>query len=343
MRLTVGACRMACVAAAVAALVTLGDAPVGRPQEASAAGPAGPTGGREAAPSYPAAPAQLRFAVGIRTVRFTDWSRMIHLPGGRTVPRELFTYVRYPAVGPSGGPDLPGAPPAPGPFPLVVFAHGFAITPAPYASLLRRWASAGYVVASPVFPLENANAPGGPDESDLVNEPRDISFLITRLLAPASLGSSSLAGLLIDPSRIAVSGQSDGGEAALAVAFGRRVRDRRIGAAIVLSGGELPGVGGFAYAPGGPALLAVQGTADTINEPRFTYSYFTAARRPKYLLRLLGAGHLPPYTYQQPQLTIVADSTTAFLDAYLKRTAGSAERLLKAGTVPRAAAIRSEP
>ncbi len=71
---------------------------------------------------------------------------------------------------------------ATGPLPLIVFGHGFAVTPAYYFRLLRAWARAGYVVAAPVFPLENANAPGGPNESDLVNQPRDMSFVITSML-----------------------------------------------------------------------------------------------------------------------------------------------------------------
>ena len=81
--------------------------------------------------------------------------------------------------------------PAPGPFPLIVFGHGFAVTPAPYAALLRAWARAGYVVAAPVFPLGNANAPGGPNERDLVNQPRDMSFVITRIWRPAAARSGS--------------------------------------------------------------------------------------------------------------------------------------------------------
>jgi hypothetical protein len=41
-------------------------------------------------------------------------------------------------------------------------------------------------------------------------------------------------------------------------------------------------------------------------------------RRPKFLLWLLGAGHLPPYTAHQPQLRIVERATVAFLNHYLK-------------------------
>ncbi|HEY8317095.1 MAG TPA: hypothetical protein VIG35_09535, partial [Gaiellaceae bacterium] len=211
------------------------------------------------------------------------------------MPRPLETIVRYPAAGSA--------------YPLIVFGHGFTLTPAVYARLLRAWTEAGYVVAAPVFPLGNAAAPGGPNESDIINQPRDMSFVITRLLALNALSTSVLYGK-IDPSRIAVAGQSDGAETALGVAYDRRFRDPRVRAAIVLSGAAFPGMGSFP--PHGPPLLAVQGTADPINAPANTAGFFRLARRPKFLLWLLGASHLPPYTDEQPQLGIVERATTAF-------------------------------
>ena len=120
----------------------------------------------------------------------------------------------------------------------------------------------------------------------------------------------------IDGSRIAVAGHSDGAETALAVAYDSRFRDRRIRAAIVLSGAAFPGMGPFPR--GGPPLLAVQGTADPINSPGTTAAYFRLGRRPKFLLWLVGASHRPPYTTEQPQLRIVEQATTAFLGHYLK-------------------------
>jgi dienelactone hydrolase len=269
------------------------------------------------------------FAVGVRVLRYVDASRLARPRGSRAVPRTLPVVLRYPAA--SGEPtehDLFDAAPerSRGPLPLVVFAHGFATTPAIYARLLRAWARAGYVVAAPVFPLERADAPGGPDESDLVNEPGDISFVISRLLAASAKPGSPLSGL-IDPARIAVAGQSDGAIAALAAAYATRLRDRRVRAAIVMSGAETSGIGGYSFGAGTPALLAMQGTADTSNAPRYTYAYFEAAARPKYLLRLLGAGHLPPYTSEQPQLGIVERTSIAFLDDYLREEGGAGARL----------------
>jgi poly(3-hydroxybutyrate) depolymerase len=252
-----------------------------------------------AARAAPSAPSR-GLPFHIRSLRFVDGSRTIRLADGRRVPRLVETVVRYPV----GEPHRP----------LIVFGHGFALAPATYDRLLDAWAGAGYVVAAPVFPLENANAPGGPVRSDLVDEPRDVSIVITRLLALSARTHGVLAGR-IDPARIAVAGHSDGGAVALAVAYDRRFRDVRVGAAIVLSGAPLAGMGPFPVR--GPPLLAIQGTADPFNAATTTASFFRLAHRPKFVLWLLGATHRTPYTVQQPQLGIVERATLAFLGHYL--------------------------
>ena len=291
-----------------------------------------------------AKPVPSSFAVGLHVLHLLDTSRTITLPNGTSEPRPLLTYVRYPALGAPDRTDLLNAPQAreDGPFPLVVFGHGFAVTPAFYARMLQSWARAGYVVAAPVFPLENTDAPGGPDESDLTNQPADMSFVISRILAAGSSGSGPLAGL-VDSTHIAVAGQSDGGDTALAVAYDPSYRDPRVSAAVILSGAEIPGIGGFAFSAGSPPLLATQGTADTVNPPSATSAFFDAASRPKYLLRLLGAEHLPPYSAQQPQLGIVEGVTIAFFDGYLKHRAGALQRLVSLGSAPGKASLRAEP
>jgi fermentation-respiration switch protein FrsA (DUF1100 family) len=263
-------------------------------------------------------------ACRVRLFRFVDHSRTIRLPDGSRVPRSLETTVRYPTTG--------------GPYPLIVFGHGFALTPETYKRLLRDWVRAGYVVAAPWFPLEKANAPGGPTQSDLVNEPRDVSFVISELLELNARRGGVLEGT-IDRSRVAVAGHSDGAVTALAVAYDRRFRDRRVRAAIVMSGAALPGMRPFPQ--NGPPLLAVQGTADTINAPATTTDFFRLARRPKFLLWLLGASHRPPYTDQEPQLGIVERATVAFLDHYLKGRALGA--LDKAAQRPGLTRLTADP
>ncbi len=302
--------------------------------------------GHVGSPARPAVAARARapFAVGIRTLSFVDTSRTVRFPGRKPEPRTLVTVIRYPAAGPVSGVDVPGAAPAraAGPFPLVIFGHGFAVTPGPYASLLEAWARAGYVVAAPIFPLGNANAPGGPNESDIVNQPRDMSFVISRMLA-LSAGRSGLFAGLLDRHEIAVAGQSDGGETALAVAYDRLFLDRRVRAAVILSGAEIPGVGGFDFPAPSPPLLATQGTADTINRPFFTYQFFNLAPRPKFLLALQGASHLPPYTTEQPQLGIVERVSIDFLNRYLKQASGALRAMARAGNVRGVATLTAEP
>ena len=290
------------------------------------------------------APRPAAFAVGLRVLRLVDRARSEQLPNGLAAPRTLVTYVRYPAIGAVGTGDRANAPAATadGPFPLVVFGHGFAVTPGLYASLLRDWARAGYVVVAPVFPLANANAPGGPNESDLPNQPADMRFVISRMLA-AGVSAAGPFGGLIDRRRIAVAGQSDGGDTALATAYDPRFRDVRIGAAIILSGSEIPGMGGFQIPSGGPPLLAVQGTADTINPPEATDAFYTSAPAPKYLLELTGAGHLQPYATEQPQLSIVARVSIEFLNHYLGQQPGSLKQLVAAGRMRGVATLDAHP
>jgi dienelactone hydrolase len=290
----------------------------------------------DTAPPKPSPP----FAVGLTVLQLVDHTRSVQLSNGATVPRTLVTDVRYPEQRPAGGGAQPAR--AGGPYPLIVFGHGYDVSPSLYTGLLRAWARAGYVVAAPAFPLESPSSPDGLNETDLPHQPADMKFVISSLLAASKAPSGVLSGL-IAPHEIAVAGHSDGGDTALAVAYDPRYRDRRVGAAVILSGAEIPYLSAFQIQPGGPPLLATQGTADGTNLPSATNAFYAAAPSPKYLLTLLGASHELPYSTQQPQLGVVERVSIAFLDHYLKNPSGSLQRLLAAGRVPGVATLNAHP
>ena len=112
---------------------------------------------------------------------------------------------------------------------------------------------------------------------------------------------------------------------------------------MILSGAELPPGRPFRFPGRAPPLLAVQGTADATNPPRFTQAFFESAPRPKFLLRLLGAGHLPPYTNEQPQLQIVERVSLAFLAAYLRHRFAALKTMRASATVPGIAQLVAYP
>jgi fermentation-respiration switch protein FrsA (DUF1100 family) len=115
----------------------------------------------------------------------------------------------------------------------------------------------------------------------------------------------------------------------------------RIRATVILSGARIPGLSRFTFPRGSPPLLATQGTGDTINPASHTYAFYRIAPHPKFLLTLAGAEHLPPYSYQQPQLGIVERVTIAFLGHYFK--GGPLRQLITNGNVPRVAHLVSDP
>jgi fermentation-respiration switch protein FrsA (DUF1100 family) len=132
----------------------------------------------------------------------------------------------------------------------------------------------------------------------------------------------------------------------LAVAAASCCRDRAVDAAVILSGAELQAFGGRYYTAGSVPLLAVQGSADSINPPGCSVELYDQAPRPKYYLELVGAEHLHPYVDPGRDRTVVAKAVTDFLRRYLEgrgagiralaRVANSPPftRLITAATVP---------
>jgi pimeloyl-ACP methyl ester carboxylesterase len=264
-----------------------------------------------------------RYRVALRSLVVVDRAR----PG--LGARYLPTLVRYPIV---PAPQVAAGIVARGPFPLVVFAPGYLQCRSSYDSLLAAWASAGYLVAAVEFPRTRCRV-ASPDEADLSNQPADISAVISKLLAASAKPGGVLTGL-IDPTKIAVAGHSDGGDTAAAVAANTCCLDHRVRAAVILSGAEWPPLGGRYFPRGSPPVLFVQGTADTWNPPAASVQLYRADRVGiRYYLDLPGADHFTPYEGRSRPEPLVARVTVAFLNTYLDGQQAQAAALAMAGTV----------
>ncbi len=129
---------------------------------------------------------------------------------------------------------------------------------APYAPLLRAWASAGYVVAAVNFPRTDCRTGTAAYEPDVVNQPADMSYVITRLLALSGRTHGLLAGLL-DPREVAVAGHSDGADTVASLAATRAART---------AGWRRPGHGRGRMAGDVRAVLHAPGSADAARPGR---------------------------------------------------------------------------
>jgi pimeloyl-ACP methyl ester carboxylesterase len=212
-------------------------------------------------------------------------------------------------------------------YPLIVFSHGFTASGPAYEPLLRKWAAAGYVIAAPTFPLSSGGAPGGPDIFDYVNQPADVSFVMTQMLALDRNPSSPLFGN-IDMNDVGVAGHSLGAITTLGIAYNSCCQDPRIDAAVPISGIELPfPAGSFFTGPAVPLLL-VHGTDDHTVPYGASVRAYADAKAPKFFLSLTGAPHTPFFGEWGP---VIDKTVIAFFDAYLRHR--SVQRIARAGSV----------
>jgi predicted dienelactone hydrolase len=266
------------------------------------------------------------YEVGERQMTFTEPAH-VGVTGQHLGARPLLTLIRYPVARGSSG-----SWPAGGLFPLLMFAPGFQQCSDTYEHLLQSWASAGYVVASVDFPRTDCLVRSAAYEPDLVNQPGDVSFALSRLLALSAQPHDFFSGRL-NPHEIAAAGQSDGGDTVAALAANTCCQDHRIKAVAVLSGAEWPPMPGPYFARGAPPMLFVQGNADTINPPWTSVQLYRADRAAaRYYLDLYGADHMVPYTGDNPVERLVARITLAFFDRYVLGHAGALATMTQAAS-----------
>ena len=192
--------------------------------------------------------------------------------------------VQYPV------PAAPGATPDPsgGPYPIVLFSHGFAGFPEQSVDLTTHLASWGYVVAAPDHVERSLGGLLGTASQGVA--PREDTEVLGATLdlveAQAEDVSSPLSGL-VDPDAVAVAGHSAGAGAAYRMA----ATDDRIDALAAYSVGTGREGEPLPDPPEQPALV-VLAEEDGIIDPAASREVFEGLSAPRYLAEVPDSGHL---------------------------------------------------
>jgi dienelactone hydrolase len=286
------------------------------------------TTSKEAAPSDagPSDPLE----VDVSTETFVDTSRPT-AAGTETSARDersLVTRIAHPTSG--------------GPYPLIVLSHGLTGHPDEYADTVPMWASDGFVVVSPTFPLTNREVPGAfGNLSDVANQPGDISFVIDQILEVNADPANPLHGL-VDPDAIGVVGHSLGGATTWAISFNTATHDPRVDSAVIFAGLTLPmPEGEFTFDSGLP-LLVLHGDKDDVPLDSDLAAYEQAVP-PKWFVTLHGADHVPPFTDDRsPYDELVTQTVLDFWHGTLDDDERALERVTADATDPTLTTVRHE-
>jgi dienelactone hydrolase len=188
-----------------------------------------------------------------------------------------------------------------GPFPAIVFNHGYGSNAQAYSSFLDDFARHGFVVAGPNF-----------TSNDIAQD----ASAVRRTVDWLTSSPSELAPAHINRHGIAVMGHSLGGLTALAVAYNSCCRDRRIAAAIAIESpvGDLPN-GTYEWST--PPLLIVLGDNDPLVPATTGPQLLSKFAGTAYLLTIPRGGHGGGMDATDPAHTAVLRTELDFLNAYL--------------------------
>lgn len=291
------------------------------------------------------------YAVGQLSETFVDTTRPTNpngtFPGGPS--RSLLTAIYYPTTGPPTDKATPNAPfnTAHGPYPLILFSHGVLARGVFYAAVITKWASAGYVVVAPDYPLSNTNAPGGVDfgrgVADVKNQPADASFVISQVLKLDK--TKKLVGGTIDAQHLGAAGHSLGAITTYGLVYSACCRDKRIDAAVEMSGVPAVVEPSVNYFHGVTIpLFGLHGNADPIVPYQADVSGFANANPPKFFLTFLGGGHISPYVGGTDPAAVALQKTTVdFWDRYLKGDTAALTQLKTDATLPGVTVFQEAP
>jgi predicted dienelactone hydrolase len=246
--------------------------------------------------------------VGTRTIALDDGRRVVVWypaeAAAADAPKETFDIASLlsPELQAKISPDLrpqyeiaahPGAKPAAdGPYPVVLFSHGFAGFPEQSADLVTHLASWGFVVIAPDHVERSLSGLLGTAAKGVTprEDPEVLSASLDAVIADAKADDSPVHDLL-DLDKVAVAGHSAGASAAYLTASS----DDRIKAFIAYSVGTgRPDENGKVAerpVPDVPGMVMI-GSADGIIEPSASQKVYEGMEPPKYLVEIADAGHL---------------------------------------------------
>jgi dienelactone hydrolase len=179
--------------------------------------------------------------------------------------------------------DLPAS--GRGPFPLVLFSHGFAGYRDQSTFLTTHLASWGFVVAAPDVASRDLTSVFGTKPSAPSTDVEVLRQTVDLMKAENTQAGGPLNGR-VDTHRLAVVGHSAGGFDA--IEFGAQPD---VATYISLAAGDNPGTGGRLVPPGKPALYMV-GADDAVVPASEVDSAYAAAPKPKRLVTIGSSGHL---------------------------------------------------
>ena len=321
--------------------------------------------------------------MGVRQLSLVDESRAVKASMGfaGSATRRIDVRVWYPAdTQAKAEPNLiaPG-----GPRPLVIYSHGTFGSADNAMHIVAHLVAHGYIVAAPDYPLSSRVAYthiSFADPTDVINQTRDIKFIIDRLLADPALGPA------IDPAKIGTTGHSLGAVTNYFTSFGAQTRDPRIAATALIAGGDPVqttltqnmGLQGTAHSEARVPVLFLSADHDvfarTTGRPFAAYSRVEAPKTEVHVRggvhvwfrdgdEVLPGGKNPDCLFFEKfvpnmhvpgcevrgglitparQQAITRDALLAFFDAYLKHDARALARLRGLGRSYREVIVRAE-
>ena len=206
-------------------------------------------------------------------------------------------------------------PTTPGPWPLIVFAHGLTGHPRSHELHRRYLAEECFVVVAPAFPLTNNDVPNAWfNAGDVPGQIADVSFLIDEVLADADLSA------VVDPDRIGVIGHSLGGLTTAGAAVAPDA-DSRVSAAVVMSAG-------FVEARDDVAVMVLHGDADNVVSIDSGIGGYGVLSARATFVTLLGGDHLAGITDDESDYgPVVRGVTGAFFALELDNVTGTIDEM----------------